>query len=366
MADKRTPSAARSSSAGPAGSIPNPAGPVWRHYGERSMEIFERLANTLPRLRNQIQITGLFAIIAGFVATRLVEPSAVLGQLAAGSVGVLILIFGTLTPTLRAIPAAQRALVTIVALSIFLLLMVGLSLIAVRDTIKSARASELQTKILSQIGPFCEDALEGAIELVNIDPNNPTSFNIYGNVHFCLKKFRDAVDAWRQASVLAPNDESIRFNYGAGLIEMRCDECYFEAESIFADLGRNDVPSRYNWALLQALQGRYEPSVFKAKNVLNLAIYSSQDKDHLLLSKASFLLGVATFLGFNTSTNLDFVAGLFKEAERHEPGYICMLFGGESFSNTFGDLIGRAENREFYPVLLSKIKERGWGRTCKL
>jgi hypothetical protein len=113
----------------------------------------------------------------------------VFGQLATGSIGILVIIFGTATPVLRILPAQQRALVLIAMLATLLILITALAIITVILMTKTTRANELQTMISTNIrNGYCDHAEKDAQELVKLDPTNWISYNLSGHAKYCLRK----------------------------------------------------------------------------------------------------------------------------------------------------------------------------------
>jgi hypothetical protein len=80
-----------------------------REAEEGKDTMLERLVTILPKLRNKVQATGLAVIVAAVIATRSLAPTDIPAQLAAGSVGILVLIFGQTFSFLNLIPARNRA-----------------------------------------------------------------------------------------------------------------------------------------------------------------------------------------------------------------------------------------------------------------
>jgi hypothetical protein len=67
-----------------------------------------QIATVLPNLRNRFALIGLVVAVAGFVATRVVAPEYVHAQIAAGTIGVLFLVFGQVFHHLGSFPEAER------------------------------------------------------------------------------------------------------------------------------------------------------------------------------------------------------------------------------------------------------------------
>jgi hypothetical protein len=83
----------------------------------------------LPRIRTKIQLTGLAVAIVGFVMIRLASPDAVRAQLAAGSIGICLVVFAQIFHFMEAFPARSRVTLVIAiffAFLIFTLLMAGI------------------------------------------------------------------------------------------------------------------------------------------------------------------------------------------------------------------------------------------------
>ena len=87
-------------------------------------QFFKNLANILPKLRNQFGLIGLIVAVGGFVVSRQLAPESLVTQLAAGSVGITLIIFGQVFYYLRQIPDAQRGTLIIVLFLTFCIFMI--------------------------------------------------------------------------------------------------------------------------------------------------------------------------------------------------------------------------------------------------
>lgn len=57
------------------------------------MDFFGRIVGALPRLRTKLSVTGLIVAVAGYIATRAVEPSAIQAQISVAALGIVFLVF---------------------------------------------------------------------------------------------------------------------------------------------------------------------------------------------------------------------------------------------------------------------------------
>ena len=104
----------------------------------REESLLGRLVDTLPRLRTKMQVLGLLILVVGFVVSQSIPPERVRGTLAAGSVGVFILIFGQVFQSLQHIPARQRHKLILGLAALFVVLVLAALAVAaylfVRDS----------------------------------------------------------------------------------------------------------------------------------------------------------------------------------------------------------------------------------------
>jgi NADH:ubiquinone oxidoreductase subunit 6 (subunit J) len=88
-----------------------------------------RLATVLPRVRNKLAVAGVLISVAGFVATRSVDPDAVHAQVSAGAIGVLFLIFGQVFHHLASFPEGDRLRLITRLFGLFVILVLALLVI---------------------------------------------------------------------------------------------------------------------------------------------------------------------------------------------------------------------------------------------
>lgn len=90
------------------------------------MSFFAQIASLLPKLRNRFALIGLVVAVAGFVATRVAAPEYVHAQIAAGTVGVLFLVFGQVFHHLGSFPEVERTRLISRLFVIFVILVLSL------------------------------------------------------------------------------------------------------------------------------------------------------------------------------------------------------------------------------------------------
>jgi hypothetical protein len=88
--------------------------------------MWEKLIDVLPRLRTAASIVGLVVCLGAFVAVNTISPKNVEAQLAAGAVGVTIIVFGQIFYFLKLIPSKQRAPYVVAMFLIFCCFAAGL------------------------------------------------------------------------------------------------------------------------------------------------------------------------------------------------------------------------------------------------
>lgn len=89
-------------------------------------EFFVQLVGALPSLRNKFAVTGVIVAVAGYVATRAVDASAVQAQICVASLGITFLVFGQVFHAIEFFPPKQRSSLVLSLFIIFALLVLGL------------------------------------------------------------------------------------------------------------------------------------------------------------------------------------------------------------------------------------------------
>jgi hypothetical protein len=116
------------------------------------LDFFGQIASILPKLRNRFALIGLVVAVAGFVATRIVAPEYVHAQIAAGTIGVLFLVFGQVFHHIASFPEAERTRLITRLFIVFVLLV--LALVALTGYFlqgKNASSARVNTKYLATL-----------------------------------------------------------------------------------------------------------------------------------------------------------------------------------------------------------------------
>ena len=117
-----------------------------------------QITNVLPHLRNRFALIGLVVAVAGFVATQVVAPEYIHAQIAAGTIGVLFLVFGQVFHHLGSFPEAERTRLITRLFLVFVTLvlaLIGLTGYFLQNTFRTAvNAKYLATLVGKE--PFAE------------------------------------------------------------------------------------------------------------------------------------------------------------------------------------------------------------------
>jgi hypothetical protein len=99
--------------------------------GNHLMGFWKNLASLLPQIRTQLQVTGLIAVVGGFIATHALAPDQILIQIAGGAIGVLFLFFGQWFRSLKDYPEEKRVRLTLWLFALFIAFILALVLLIV-------------------------------------------------------------------------------------------------------------------------------------------------------------------------------------------------------------------------------------------
>lgn len=93
------------------------------------MDLLAKLAETLPKVKTKLQLTGLIALVGGIIATHAARPEALLAQISAGAIGVLFLVFGQVFGSLGQVESQERAKLIFRLFLVFIVFILALVLL---------------------------------------------------------------------------------------------------------------------------------------------------------------------------------------------------------------------------------------------
>jgi hypothetical protein len=129
-------------------------------------EFFVQLLNALPSLRNKFAVTGVIVAVAGYIATRAVDPSAIQAQISIAALGIIFLVFGLAFHAIESFPAQKRSsliLSLFVLFSLLVLALIGATgyfLIQARAAERSAFTPPNAFDTRSDISPIAANRLQ--------------------------------------------------------------------------------------------------------------------------------------------------------------------------------------------------------------
>lgn len=135
--------------------------------------MFEKVIETLPRIRTKIQLTGLVVTIVGYILVQATNPEApISAQLAVGSIGIVIIVFAQIFHFLKDFPENSRLTLVLSLFIIFILYSTGmfwLSISIVDDAGKSKALIELSNKnIEASYTSFLRETKKGNPKIVEL------------------------------------------------------------------------------------------------------------------------------------------------------------------------------------------------------
>lgn len=107
--------------------------------------VFSNIARIIPKLRTKIQLFGVIIAVVGVIATRIVAPDFVLSQIAGGAIGLVIMIFASITSVLPHINESFRGTFFIILFILTIALITILLFFTINITQEYNKKRELET-----------------------------------------------------------------------------------------------------------------------------------------------------------------------------------------------------------------------------
>lgn len=153
------------------------------------------LAKILPEVRTQIQLVGFIVLVAGVVATRVAVPKSVTAQVAAGSIGLLFIVFGLILAKLDRFPPEQRMRLVLILFPtgcIFVLSLLSVAIWAAVSNPKSATISGIVVGEDEVPVPGAIISIDGIPEINDETPTNgnfsiPVPSNYQGRASYFVR-----------------------------------------------------------------------------------------------------------------------------------------------------------------------------------